>query len=289
MAAQTTVTLNPGTAYAGLIADMNPHTLVSRKTETAAGIGFGLVVSRGTANDQIVLGGDGTGFGVTVRTLDREGAQTTGAVQYDQYDVASVMVEGYCYAAINTASASKGDKLKYDDTTGAIEAGTAGAGETQMNAYLEEAVTSSGQIALIRLDSPMAAAEEFAAREATVDAAIEAADNFRHTELQATAASATIRSFIAGRTGEVKAVKAQAGAGAAAGESLTVDVQIGGVTCLTGVITLDNAAGTTVQDGTIDTAADDLAEDDIVTTVLVYTAGGGPTPIVNTLVSIEYD
>lgn len=288
MAVQTTVTLNPGTAYDGLIADMNPHTLVSKKVETAAGIAFGRVVSLGTAADQVDLGGDGTGFGVTVRTLDREGAQTTGAVQYDQYDVAAVMVEGYCYAAIYTASASAGDKLKYDDTTGQIEAGTAGAGETQMNAYLQEAVTSSGQIALIRLDSPMAAAEEFAAREATVDAALEAADDLKVDYMQATAASETIRLAIANRTGLIRGVKAQAGAGAGSGESLTVDVKINGTSCLTGVITLDAAAGTTVQDGTIDVAADDLAEDDIITVVFAYTAGT-PTPIVNTLVSVVYD
>lgn len=285
MAVQTTYTLNPGIAYDGLVADMNSATIITRQVETAAGIAFGRVVSRGTSDTQCVVGGDGTGLGVTVRTLDREGAQTTGAVQYDQYTDAAIMTSGFLFVPINTASASKGTKLKYDDTTGQIEAGTAGAGETQMNAYLEQAVTSLGQIALIRLDSPMALGEE----QAVQDTNITAATLLRHTELQATAASATVRAFIAGRTGVVKGVKAQAGAGAASGESLTVDVQIGGVSCLSSVITLDDTAATTVQDGTIDTAADDLAADDIVTVVFAYTAGGGPTPIVNTLVTIEYD
>jgi hypothetical protein len=58
------------------------------------------------------------------------------------------------------------------------------------------------------------------------------------------------------------------------------------VSCLTGVITLDAAAATTVTSGTIDTAADDLAADDVVTIVFTYTAGT-PTPIVNTLVSLS--
>ena len=291
MAAQTSYSLTTAVAYAGLLADIEPKTVISREVEDAAGIGFGLVVSRGTGDTQVTLGGDGTGLGITVRDLAQEGAQGTGAVSYDQYEAAAVLTEGYCWAAINTASASPGDKLYYDDTTGAIEAGSGGAGKTPLNATLETTISSSGQLGLIKLDSPAMLEEDQAAQDTLIAAntAAIAAQVQRHSALQATAASATVREFIAGNTGVITSVKAQAGAGAASGESLTVDVKINGTTCLTGVITLDNAAGTTVQDGTVDTGADDLAEDDIVTIVYAYTAGGGPTPIVNTLVTIEYN
>jgi len=334
--------------------------------ETAAGIDFGVVVSRGTADTQCVVGGDGTGSGIACRTLDREGAITTGAIKYDQYDDAAIITEGYVYVPVYTASGSPGDALFYNDTTGKIEVGTASTGETQMNATLEETLSASGQICLIKIDSPLMAGEDIAQLEASVTTntsniatntaaitalgtplqlkgTISAAADFptsaavqegwtyliaadvvdndaaktntgqsfrlgdeiawdgtsawiplgrspiKQSYLQATAASATVRWFLASGTGLIKSVKAQAGAGAASGESLTVDVQIGGTSCLSSVITLDNAAGTTVQSGTIDTANDDLAANDVVTIVFAYTAGGGPTPIVNTLVTVDFE
>jgi hypothetical protein len=365
MSVQTTYSLNQDVAYAGLLAEMNPKTVITKAVETAAGIDFGVVVSRGTADEQCVVGGDAAGIGITCRTLDREGAITTGAVKYDQYDDAAIITEGYVYVPIYTASGSPGDDLFYNDTTGKIEVGTASTGETQMNATLEETVSSSGQIALIRLDSPLLQGEDLAVLTAAVStnttniatnaaaitalgtplqlkgsislaadfptsAAVEegwtyliAADvtdndgtktntgqSFRlgdeiawdgtsawiplgrspikQSYLQATAASETVRWFLASGTGLVKSVKAQAGAGAGTGESLTVDVQIGGVSCLSSVITLDAAAATTVQSGTIDTANDDLAANDVVTIVFAYTAGT-PTPIVNTLVTVDFE
>jgi hypothetical protein len=297
---------------------MHPSVIVSKQVETSAGIGFGLVVSRGTADTQCVLGGDGTGIGVTVRSLDREGTQGTGVVAYDQYEDAGIMLEGFCYAAIYTASGTIGAKLKYDDTTGRIEVGTAGSGETQMNAYLEETLSASGQVCLIRIDSPMAQAEADAGYAADIttnaaniatnvsdiatnaanistnvtDIGTNAADIAaimpnQESVLQTTAASATVRSFIASGAGVITGVYAAAGATAGTGESITVDVQINGVTCLSSVITLNAAATTVSQPGTIDTAADDIAAGDLITVVFAYTAGT-PTPIVDTLVSIYF-
>jgi len=100
---------------------------------------------------------------------------------------------------------------------------------------------------------------------------------------QATAASLDIDVMIAQQDGTIESFKAVSGATAAAGESMTVDVQIGGVSALTAAITLDAAATTVVQSGTIDTAANSFSAGDIISIVRVYTAGGGPTPMVNTL------
>jgi hypothetical protein len=319
MAAQTSYSLTQSAAYDGLLADINPKTVISRDVETAAGITFGKVVSRGTADSQVVLGGDGTGLGIAVRDLAQEGAQGTGVIKYDQYEAAAILVEGYCWVAINTASASPGSALFYNDTTGAIEAGTASTGETQLNATLETTITSSGQLGLIRLDSPAMQKEADAVLTAAVatntagiatnvtDIATNAADILtnagdittnasaiaaimpnQETVLQTTAASATVRSFVASGTGVITGVYAAAGATAAAGESLTVDVQINGVSCLSSVITLDAAATTVAQAGTIDTAADDIAAGDIITVVFAYTAGGGPTRIVDTLCRVYF-
>lgn len=110
-----------------------------------------------------------------------------------------------------------------------------------------------------------------------------------HTEKQATAATAAgVLAFIAPAAGAITSVKAFAGAGAASGESMAVDVKINGTTCLSAAITLNEAAGTDVQSGTLATAVA-LAAGDKVTVDFTYTAGGGPTPIVNTAVTIGYN
>lgn len=111
----------------------------------------------------------------------------------------------------------------------------------------------------------------------------------QETVKQAVAATAAgVAAFIAPAAGAITSVRAFAGAGAASGESLTVDVKINGVTCLTGVITLGATEGTDVQSGTL-AAAVALAAGDKVTVDFAYTAGGGPTPIVNTVVTIGFN
>jgi len=150
MAVQTTYATNMTAAYEGQIADMFPNEIVSRRIETAAGIAPGRVVSRGTANNQVTIGGDATGFGITVRDLANEGALSTMELTYAQYDVAPVMRKGYCYVDLQTTG-TKGATLFYNDTTGLISAGTAGAGETQLDGCtLEETLAAAG-IALIRV------------------------------------------------------------------------------------------------------------------------------------------
>ena len=58
---------------------------------------------------------------------------------------------------------------------------------------------------------------------------------------------------------------------------------------MTGVITIDNAAASTVQTGTMKTNGDeDFVAGDKITVDFVYTAGGGPAPMANIPVSIAY-
>ncbi len=108
------------------------------------------------------------------------------------------------------------------------------------------------------------------------------------TSAQAVAATAEETVMIAPSAGVIRSVKAVAGTTAAAGESMTVDVKINGTTVLTGVVTLDDTAGTTVQSGTLDSLAIAFAENDLITVARTYTAGGGPTPMANTLVDVVY-
>jgi len=105
---------------------------------------------------------------------------------------------------------------------------------------------------------------------------------------QGAAANATLRVFRALVAGHITHAAAETGTVAAAGESMTFDVQIGGATCLTGVITVDNGVAVdTPVAGVIDPAVNAFAAGDLIYIVRVYTAGGGPTPMRDTAIGIE--
>jgi hypothetical protein len=108
-------------------------------------------------------------------------------------------------------------------------------------------------------------------------------------DLQAVAATATVTVMLAPGAGRITALRAVPGAAAAAGESMTCDVQIGGVTALSAVATIDNASGLNVVTGTVNAAANTIAAGDVITIVRTYVPGGGPTPIVNTVVDVAYE
>lgn len=152
MSAQLTYTSKQPKAYAGLIYALHPDHIDSRSVETAAGIEFGRAVSRGTdLENQCVVGG--TDFlGITVRSLDREGQANTGEVIYSQYETAAIMRFGYIWVNL-PAGGSPGDAVKYNNTTGVIDIGTAGAGETQLDGASLETEVAAGALGVIRLQN----------------------------------------------------------------------------------------------------------------------------------------
>ncbi|HUU34885.1 MAG TPA: hypothetical protein VMW48_12540 [Vicinamibacterales bacterium] len=110
---------------------------------------------------------------------------------------------------------------------------------------------------------------------------------------QLAAVSETLRVFRALAAGRLVACAAETGTVAAAGESMTFDVQIAGVTALTGLITVDD---TTVIDtpvaGVLGAGAiREFAAGELITVDRVYVAGGGATPMRDTVVDIhlQYD
>jgi hypothetical protein len=150
MSAQTTYVRNMPVAYAGLIADLEPAEIISKVAEGSA-IGFGKTVSRGTSDDQATLGGTAL-IGITVRSLDREGAASTGAIDYDDESTMAVVRKGYIWAVI-TETGVPGNQLNSVNATGAIGVGAAVAGETDMvGATLESTVVSAGDLGIVRVD-----------------------------------------------------------------------------------------------------------------------------------------
>lgn len=145
-----TYSINMALGYAGELADLNPARTISRAAEGGA-IGFGLVVSRGTNDDQAVLGGDPkvTPLGVTVRSLDREGERLTGAIDYKETETMAILQDGTIYAKVGIGG-SPGDALFYNTTTGAIGVGIAGEGEATLPGTLESTAEADA-IAKIRV------------------------------------------------------------------------------------------------------------------------------------------
>lgn len=152
MSAQTSYAINQPKAYAGLIYALHPHDNDSFSVEGSAGINFGVAVSRGTDPErQVVLGG--TNFvGITYRSLEREGAANTGAVKYNENETAGVMREGYIWA-VCPAGCTAGDPVFYTDADGVLDAGTAAAGQTQLDGATWETTTVAGELGVIRLQS----------------------------------------------------------------------------------------------------------------------------------------
>jgi len=152
MSAQTSYSINQRIAVAGTIFDLNPYDNVSRDVETAAGIGFGLAVSRGTDEQRQVVVGGAAFLGLTVRALDREGAANTGLVSYSEKETAAIMRSGYIYAEC-VSGCTAGDSANYNTITGVIDSGAAGAGEVLIEGATWETSTAAGEIGVLRLSS----------------------------------------------------------------------------------------------------------------------------------------
>jgi hypothetical protein len=148
MAVQTSYSINTIRGYAGQVADLQNSEIVSGLVESAS-IPFGVAVSRGTDDDQVVKGS--TDFlGISVRDLARQGALTTAVVQYLQTENASVIRRGTVYA-VAPSGATAGQVVKYNTTTGVLGAGTAGGGEVELQGATWETTVGSGAIGVIRL------------------------------------------------------------------------------------------------------------------------------------------
>lgn len=150
MSAQTSYSINQSKAHAGLIYAQGPTDIVSRSVETVAGIGFGVAVSRGTDAERQIVAGGSDFLGITIRSLEKEGAANTGDIQWNEKDTAGVFRGGYIWT-VCPAGCNPGDAVKYTDATGVIDAGAPGASETAITNAQWETVAAAGELAIIRI------------------------------------------------------------------------------------------------------------------------------------------
>ena len=152
MPAQTSYSIRQGKAYAGLIYAQAPHDIVSRAVETAAGVAFGVAVTRGTDPDkQVVLATSANFLGITIRSLEKEGGDA-GAIRWNVKETAGIMRVGYIWAVCPTGCVP-GNAVKYTDGTGVLDSGAACASETQLNGATWETTASAGELAVVRIQT----------------------------------------------------------------------------------------------------------------------------------------
>lgn len=149
---QSTYNERQPAAVAGMIANMNGSKVDTRIIETAAGIGFGLAVSQGSADKGAVIGGALADFvGLTVRDVTLVHATPD---KYAQYDNAGIMSEGDMWVTAG-AAVSAGDPVHYNATTGALS-NTGGSGPVVGARWMTSA--ASGELAVVRLSGSLPAA-----------------------------------------------------------------------------------------------------------------------------------
>lgn len=109
-------------AVAGLLADMRNWDGISRTCETAAGISYGVAVSRG-ADTAVgaVIGGTVTGFlGVSQRDITLE-ASATSPDKYLQYNEMGILTSGSIWVEV-TGTPDATDPVHFNATTGVFAA-----------------------------------------------------------------------------------------------------------------------------------------------------------------------
>lgn len=150
---QTSYSENIGAARAGMVANMEPAVFISRTVETAAGIGFGVPVQKGTADNGCKIMGAGATevLGITVR--ERSTRAETPDV-FAQYDSARLMRKGVLWVVVTDAGGvADGDPVWIklaDGTFSNADAGTAGS--VKLGGARWDSSAANGELAKIRFD-----------------------------------------------------------------------------------------------------------------------------------------
>jgi hypothetical protein len=143
-------------AYAGMIANMTNWDADTRICETAAGIGFGLAVGRGTGDKGAILGGAAAAdfLGITIRDVTLVNAT---ADKYAQYQNMAVLTEGDIWVTAG-GDVTDGADVTFASTTGVLSsAGTSGTQFAIAGARWQKTALS-GALSIVRLSGHLPAA-----------------------------------------------------------------------------------------------------------------------------------
>ena len=141
--------------YAGDLVDSGPRVVQSGVVETPAGIGFGLGVKRGTANKQVLLGGEASIFAISQREYNQEAdtRPSDGSTSYKVTNSISLIRQGYLYVELSgAAGVSDGDKIRVDTVTGKFTMDAVAGNVIQTTNVTSDEDGVAGDIIKIRID-----------------------------------------------------------------------------------------------------------------------------------------
>jgi hypothetical protein len=146
---QSTYSERMPVAYAGMIANMTNWDADTRICETAAGIGFGLAVGKGTGDKGAVLGATlVTDFlGITIRDITLVNAT---ADKYAQYQNMAVLTEGDLWVTVG-GNVADGEDVTFNGTTGVLSSTAAGAGQFLITGARWQKTAINGALSVVRL------------------------------------------------------------------------------------------------------------------------------------------
>jgi plastocyanin len=149
MPIQTAYSSTIAPSYEGMIANSEPHTVVSKLVESAAGIGFGKVVVQGAADDQVRVSEASRAFvGLSEASHNPEASPT--ADLYPQYANVPVMRKGVMWVMASVA-VSPGQAVYYVPASGVLtNVSNTGANTLIPNAVWDSSTTGAG-LAKVRL------------------------------------------------------------------------------------------------------------------------------------------
>ena len=157
MALQTTYAASMAAGYKGMIANTEPTVLISRLVETTAGIGFGVPVIQGTADNECDVVGASTDdvIGITVRD------QSVTGDLFAAGESALLMRQGVLFVTVTDAGGvSAGDDVWVLVDNGTFSNADAGSdGSIKLAGCRWETSAANGALAQIRvnLDVPAVA------------------------------------------------------------------------------------------------------------------------------------
>lgn len=149
---QSTYSENMAIAFPGMPADAD-HSIDTRICETAAGIGFGVAVSQGSADKGALIGGASAAVfvGVTVKDI------TVIDDEYAQYDNMGVMYRGTIWVTVGGDVTDGGD-VTFASTTGVLSSAATSGTQFAIAGARWMTTASSGGLAKLRLSGSLPSA-----------------------------------------------------------------------------------------------------------------------------------
>lgn len=148
---QSTYNESPAVAYAGMIANGETSSRITRTVETAAGIAFGRPVYRGSDDHgcTATIGTLASFLGFTIATSAQAPVAGQDADEYQQYDNAAILTSGAIYVTV-TGNVADGAALTVNTSTGAISSTAADGSNIATGWIADETVTGGGLCRIVK-------------------------------------------------------------------------------------------------------------------------------------------